>query len=261
MTTAHSYGPRGMADQATGLTGNEPDELSGISDKVVRHGFVKKVYSILFVQLTVTTLIAGLITRSGDDMAKSDPNTVTMLLFFSMAVVVSMGFVFCCCPDTMRRSPLNYALLSVFTVAEAVMVGFTCLQYTQESVLVTLGITAAVVLSLTLFTFQTKYDFSGLAPYMFVLVTVMCGLGFVLMIGSMLGLHGEAWKAMNLVYAALGALVFSAYLVVDTQMIVGGKHTRFRFTVDDYCMAAINLYLDIVQLFIFLLRLFGERRR
>lgn len=70
-------------------------------------------------------------------------------------------------------------------------------------------------------------------------------------------------------------------------MIVGGKHAKYRFTIDDYCFdrasvflffwlgdfsfcggksmgrcqAAIAIYLDIVNLFLFLLQLFGERRR
>lgn len=77
---------------------------------------------------------------------------------------------------------------------------------------------------------------------------------------------------------------FEGYIVLDTQMIVGGKHSRYRFTIDDYCFdrasvpsfgsdfcfaweimgtcqAAIAIYLDIVNLFLFLLQLFGERRR
>ncbi|CAK0798661.1 unnamed protein product [Prorocentrum cordatum] len=52
---------------------------------------------------------------------------------------------------------------------------------------------------------------------------------------------------------------FSAYIVFDTQMIVGGTH-KYQFSVDDYAMAAIMLYIDIIQLFVHLLRIFGNRR-
>lgn len=77
----------------------------------------------------------------------------------------------------------------------------------------------------------------------------------------MFGLAGSpAFHGMRLLYAFFGALLFSGFIVLDTQMIVGGKHSKYSFSLDDYCMAAINLYLDIIQLFLFLLELFGDRK-
>jgi hypothetical protein len=48
------------------------------------------------------------------------------------------------------------------------------------------------------------------------------------------------------------------YLVYDTQLIVGGNHRKHQFSIDDYAMAAICLYIDIIQLF--LMFLCGRRR-
>ena len=45
---------------------------------------------------------------------------------------------------------------------------------------------------------------------------------------------------------------------VQNSVQVGGKHSKYRFGVDDYCMAAINLYMDIVQLFLYLLQILGH---
>merc|ERR1719310_1715373 len=171
-----------------------------------------------------------------------------------------MMCVFMCCPDTMRKTPLNYILLLAFTLAESVLVGFVSIQYTTESVLIVLGITALVVCALTLFACQTSYDFTGLGPYLFCAVMVLMGFGFLLMIGSWMGVGYEAMRGYRLCYAACGALIFSMYIVYDTQLIVGGKHKKFQFGVDDYAMAAISLYIDIVQLFLMLLQMFGQRR-
>ena len=66
-------------------------------------------------------------------------------------------------------------------------------------------------------------------------------------------------QTLQLVYAWAGALLFSFFIVYDTQLIVGGKHSH-EFSIDDYAFAAISLYLDIVQLFLYLLRIFGQRR-
>ena len=44
-------------------------------------------------------------------------------------------------------------------------------------------------------------------------------------------------------YAALGAFVFSLFIVYDTQLIIGGKHHSHRFGIDEYIFAALTLYI------------------
>ena len=61
-------------------------------------------------------------------------------------------------------------------------------------------------------------------------------------------------------YAGMGAMLFSMYIVYDTQLIMGGKSRQFQYSLDDYCIAALNIYVDIIQLFLYLLQLFGDRR-
>lgn len=65
-------------------------------------------------------------------------------------------------------------------------------------------------------------------------------------------------QVANTAYAALGAFVFSLFIVYDTQLIMGGKHSH-QFGVDEYVFAALTIYVDIIQLFLFVLRLFGNR--
>lgn len=61
-------------------------------------------------------------------------------------------------------------------------------------------------------------------------------------------------------YACLGAFVFSFILIIDTQMVVGSG--RLKLGTDEYVYAVLSLYLDVVQLFLMMLQLFGmgERR-
>jgi hypothetical protein len=49
------------------------------------------------------------------------------------------------------------------------------------------------------------------------------------------------------------------YLVVDTQLMLGGKH-QYALSPEEYVFAALNLYLDIINLFLFILRLVGSAR-
>merc|ERR1712217_573401 len=156
--------------------------------------------------------------------------------------------------------PKNYIILALFTVAESVLVGIICTQYTQESVIICLAITFGILVSLTIFTCQTTIDFSGFWPYLMCAGGALFFMGMIMWICSLCGLHGPAFHAIRMVYAAFGALIFSGYIVFDTQMIIGGEHAKFTFSIDDYAMAAISLYLDIIQVFLFLLQLFGDRK-
>lgn len=248
-----------MASQRVSEYGSVPTDsnaLPGIRGTAVRHRFIQKVFGILGTQLVLTTIIASLLFRYADNLIKTSPGTIQFLLFASMAMSLGIMCVFMCSPNTMRSCPTNYILLLLFTIAESVMVGFICIQYTKESVLISLAITAFAVLALTLFSFQTSVDFTGFGPYLFCGMLCLMGLSFVFWIASMCGLSGSpAFQGLRLAYSVCGALLFSMYIVYDTQRIIGGKH-KYQIGIDDYAMAAITLYLDIIQLFLFLLRIF-----
>ena len=61
-------------------------------------------------------------------------------------------------------------------------------------------------------------------------------------------------------YGAAGAFIFSLYLIYHTQLMVGGK---FKYALDpeEYIFAALNLYLDVTRLFLFILMIVGGSRR
>lgn len=63
-------------------------------------------------------------------------------------------------------------------------------------------------------------------------------------------------KTLHLVYASCGALLFCIYLVYDTQMMMGGKH-KYSISPEEYIFAALNLYIDIVNIFMYTLTILG----
>ena len=60
-------------------------------------------------------------------------------------------------------------------------------------------------------------------------------------------------------YASGGALLFSMYIVYDTQLMMGGKH-KLSVSPEEYVFAALNLYLDIINLFLYILTIIGAAR-
>jgi protein lifeguard len=59
------------------------------------------------------------------------------------------------------------------------------------------------------------------------------------------------------VIAVAFSALYAFYLIVDTQLIMGGR--RNELTLDNYILGAMLLYIDIIQLFLNLLRILGER--
>ena len=160
---------------------------------------------------------------------------------------------FACAPHLMREYPINYILLGLFTITEGLCVGIISSMYTTESLVLAFGLVTVVTIVLSIFAVTTDLDFTKIWPYLIGITVVMIIAGFVMIFfPSKLGM---------MIYSAFGAMLFSVYIVFDTQMILGGKQgNMFQFSVDDYVPATISLYIDIVQLFIYFLQLFGQRR-
>ena len=66
-------------------------------------------------------------------------------------------------------------------------------------------------------------------------------------------------KIVKLIYDIFVLLLFAGYLIYDTQLIVKSD-SKFQFSTDDYILASLNLYLDIINIFIQFLGIFGEHR-
>ncbi|ROT84315.1 hypothetical protein C7M84_022498 [Penaeus vannamei] len=66
-------------------------------------------------------------------------------------------------------------------------------------------------------------------------------------------------RILNIVYSSVGALLFSFYLVFDTQLMIGGNH-KFSISPEEYVFAALTLYLDIINIFTYILSIIGNSR-
>ena len=65
---------------------------------------------------------------------------------------------------------------------------------------------------------------------------------------------------MGLLYSVLGVILFSVYLVFDTQMIMGGDNKRYQFDEDSYILAALVLYMDIINIFLYVLQILSDSK-
>merc|ERR1719220_2796387 len=154
-----------------------------------------------------------------------------------------------CCRNTMCSFPTNYIMLFAFTATEGFLVGVICSTYTLNSVMYAVIATGLLVGCLTLYAITTKSDFTGMGVYLFAALCVLLIFGLFCWLFP--------FPFMQKVYCCLGILVFSFYLIYDTQLIMGKG--ELRLGIDDYVFAALTLYLDIIQLFLYILQLLGDR--
>nr|XP_027231734.1 protein lifeguard 2-like [Penaeus vannamei] len=124
------------------------------SEKSVRMGFIRKVYTILCTQLLVTF---GIIAIFVGVPAVSD-YTYNNLWMLWVAIGLSFALIicFCCSGNLRRKTPWNYIALSVFTICEGFLLGVASAHYQGKEVAIAVATTAAVTLVLTLYACQVR---------------------------------------------------------------------------------------------------------
>lgn len=121
--------------------------------------------------------------------------------------------------------------------------------YSTQVVVLGFAITAAVSAALTLYALQTKYDFTMSGGMLFSAL-------LTLLVTSILGMFFPI-SGLRLAIAGCGALVFSAYIVYDVQLVAAGEHA-VKVSPDEYVLAAINIYLDVINLFLYILQILRD---
>jgi protein lifeguard len=208
----------------------------------IRMSFIRKVYSILTVQLLLTTALSAASFFS--PAYKSWIQTHSWMMWVSLFGAIA----FLLLTFWKRKSyPTNLVFLTAFTALEAYSVSLITSFYDSRIVIQALIITLGIFVGLTLFACQSKYDFTSWMPYLFGALWIMIIFGFI----SAFFPHS---KTIELIYGVAAALIFSGYILVDTQLIMRHYH------VEEEIAASISLYLDIINLFLAILRILNSQQ-
>ncbi|XP_036616410.1 protein lifeguard 2-like [Trichosurus vulpecula] len=225
------------------------DKMNPFSDMTIRKDFIRKVFFILTFQLMITLALICL-------FVFCIPIKTWVLLnpwftYTLFPALFGLIITLACFEDARRKVPENFFLLFIFTLVEGLLLGAVSVFYHAEEVMWAIGGTALVTWGLTLFALQTKFDFTNH-------FAILWALSFVLVLYGALSFFMPSYW-LHLIYAALGTLLFSGYLVLDTQLMLGGSH-QYALSPEEYVFATLNLYLDIINIFIFILQLISSER-
>lgn len=143
----------------------------------------------------------------------------------SFALILTLSFSEHC-----RKShPLNLILLFAFTAAEGILVGAVSAQARTEVVVLAFATTAGVSFALCMYAMRTKNDFTAYGGMLYAtLITLVMASFFAIFLHTPL---------VRLVISTVGAILFSAYLVYDVQMLMGGEH-QHKLSPDEYVMVS-----------------------
>ena len=206
-----------------------------------RATLVRRTYSLVFVSVLVT--IAGAM------FTLSQPALLTSVAqhpWIAMIATFAPLFLALRAKDAF---PANIGLVFLFAFAEGVFISPLLYVYGQQrpglitqAAMLTIGAFGV----LTAYAFVSRRDFSAWGSFFVVGLWVVIG-------GMLLNLFFRN-PAADLALAAITVLVFSGLLVFDTWRI------RNVYGPDDYVGAAVQIYLDLLNLFLALLRILGGRR-
>jgi hypothetical protein len=173
--------------------------------------------------------------------------------FFAL-MLVELGLVFWltyAIANSKISSTAAAAGFLVYSILNGLTLSFIFLAYTGQSIATTFFITAGSFAGISLFGWTTKADLTSLRGYL-----IMGLWGFFLASIVNIFLKSTAFEWF-LTYA--GVAVFIGLTAYDTQQLKH-MHQRGSGTESTAVLGALKLYLDFINLFLLLLRLFGRRR-
>jgi uncharacterized protein len=213
--------------------------------------FLRSVYGWMCLGLMITALTAGLVASSPQLMATVMTNS---LLFWGMAiaqiglVLVISGRVHKLATSTASALFVAYSMLTGVTLSVILFV------FTGDSIASTFVVTAGMFGGMAAFGTLTRRSLAGWGQFLF-----MGLIGVVL--ASVVGIFWQN-DGFQFVTAFIGVIVFTGLAAYDAQRLKAMALATPDGQAGSYAiLGALIVYLDFINLFLFLLRLFGSRRR
>lgn len=219
--------------------------------------YMLKVYNYMGIGLAVTGLVAyfasaaavtadGQLTAWGALLYTSPLMWVIALAPLGFVLVLSFGI---------NKLSVGAAQMTFWAFAAVMGLSMSSIfmVYTDASIAKTFFITAATFGAMSLYGYTTKRDLTGMGNFLF--------MGLIgLIIAMVVNIFLQS-SMLEFAISAVGVLVFVGLTAYDTQKIKESYHVSFGADVlaKNAVMGALSLYLDFINLFMMLLRLFGNR--
>ena len=206
----------------------------------VKSGFLYRVYALLTCQILVTGgICTGALFWHPMEWIRA-PQTPLVSMFVAFPIL-------CAIPLVHNKHPWNILCLGTFTVAMSALVANAITIIQQPNVVLeALAITSVIFLSLSSVALVTKRDFSFMGAWL------ACSIVSLLVFSLIQLFVFSPW--LHVAVSWVGVVVFSGYILYDTSMMVN------HYGPDDAIGACLNLYLDVLNLFMMLINVLSTGR-
>ncbi len=212
--------------------------------------FMRSVYGWMCAGLAITAVVAYQVAGS--------PTVLNYLVYNGMIMLVlimaELGLVFYLSARADRVAPATATgLFGLYAALNGVTLSFVLLAYTGESVATTFVVTAGMFGAMALYGSMTSRSLAGFGQFLF--------MGLVgLVLASIVGIFWHN-SALQFLISAIGVIVFTGLTAWDAQRLKQMAVALPDGRTQSYAIVgALALYLDFINLFLSLLRLFGNRR-
>jgi len=220
--------------------------------KVNEHSYITRVYSWMCFALVITGLVAFYIASNPPLIRAIFKNQAIYwgLIILEFVLVIALVKLI------NKISAFNAAMIFIgFSALNGVVLSLLLLVYTSTSVASTFFITAGTFAVMSCFGWYTKKDLTSLGNLLF-----MALIGFIIATVVNIFLQNTI---MYWIITYIGIIIFVGLIAYDTQKIKkmsGVYAANSEASKKSAIMGALALYLDFINLFILLLRIFGDRR-
>lgn len=226
--------------------------LSNVKQR--ENGLIKTVYMWMTLGLALTGLVSYLVSQSPSLQKFFLGNMfgLLVLLIAQFGIVIFLSSKL----QTMKTQSAIIAFLA-YSIVTGITLSTIFLAYTATSIFNAFAVTAVMFLAMSVYAATTKRNLASWGTYLTMAL-------FGLIIASLLNMFiGASWLFFGI--SIIGVLIFVGLTAYDTQKIVhmnnqyGSVMSEEEFTKIGI-MGALNLYLDFLNIFLYLLRIFGSRR-
>jgi len=237
-----------------------PIEIQSTSAEVMSKTFTAKVFSWMFIGLGITGLVSYIFaatpTLIGALLTQTATGGVSMSVLGWIVMLAPLGLVLLMGAGVNRLSyPAMIGVFFLFSALMGMSLSFIFLAYTANSIFTIFLIAAAMFGAMAVVGYTTHTDLTSFGKLMIMLL-----IGIIIASVVNMFMHSASFQYM---LSFLSVAVFTGLTAYDVQKIkrIGGQINADGSTTGKYAIsAALSIYLDFINLFLALLRIFGNRR-
>jgi uncharacterized protein len=224
-----------------------PSALGVKPDARLQTAFLTQAFVWMFAGLLVTAGVAAFV-QSNDALLSFAANNIFILFIVQIGIVLGIS-------ATINRINALAALglFFVYAATLGITIGLIVTAYTGESVATAFLSASAMFGAAALYGATTKRSLAGLGGILF--------MGLIgIIVASVVNLF-VGWSTLSWIISVVGVVIFTALTAYDVQRIQAGDLAARTGSMEKAAViGALHLYLDFINLFLFMLRILGNRR-